>query len=55
MFGPIAAIVAFFVSLALSFFICKTGDECKQLNWGISATVGLIVFLALIMFLKSHF
>lgn len=55
MFGPIAAIVAFFLSLGLSYFVCKTGDECKPLDWGVSATIGLIIFLALIMFLRSYF
>lgn len=54
MLGPIFVIVAFFICLFMSWFICPTGGQCKAIEFGLTAMAGVIIFVILMMILKTY-
>ena len=54
MFGPVFVVVAFFICLFLSWLVCNVGGSCKPIEFGVTATIGVIVFIILVKILQSQ-
>lgn len=54
MLGFIFIIVAFFICLAVSMFVCRYAAVCAPLEFGITATIGIFVIVLVIVFLRTY-
>ncbi|MDP2927080.1 MAG: hypothetical protein Q8N65_03040 [bacterium] len=54
MIGPIFVIIAFFICLALGYMVCRFGGQCQQMEFGIAAIVGVLIFIVLILLLQKY-
>ncbi|MBI4358990.1 MAG: hypothetical protein HY577_00135 [Candidatus Nealsonbacteria bacterium] len=54
MFGPIFVIIAFFICLALGYIVCRFGGQCAQMEFGMTAMIGVLIFIIIILFLQRY-
>lgn len=54
MLGPIFVIIAFFICFILGYMVCRFGGQCAQMDFGLTATIGIILFIILLLFLQKY-